>query len=105
MRPVVISPGTVDDLADVLRTALQDACWSVGTSGVWAQAFKAGVELPAQGWKLHISATALNAAEVLLRCAPVLAAEQCAFKVARSTSAVVDLTGPHADRAQAGKVI
>jgi len=35
---------------------------------------------PAQGWKLHISATLPNAIDVFRRCAPLLAARGVAFK-------------------------
>lgn len=75
------TPELADDLAELLRGALRSDAWVVTTSGTWAQARQRGVELPAQGWKIHVSATPSNAAEVVSRCLEVLSGARCVFKV------------------------
>jgi serine/threonine protein kinase len=96
---------TDDDLGDLVRELLDGAEWSVSVRGTWAFARPTGVQLPLQGWKLHVSATSAGATEVVRRCVEVLAGGRTPFKVARSTTVVAEVTGSHADRAQAGKVV
>jgi class IV lanthipeptide synthase len=61
---------------------------------------------PASGWKLHISATILNAATTLERIAPVLARCGVQFKAPRSLVEVMKLnSGLHHTYSQIGKVI
>ena len=58
-----------------------------------------------QGWKLHVSATSQNAAEVLRRAVGVLGPHRCAFKFAHSPDRVAELVGRNADRGSSGKFI
>ena len=59
-----------------------------------------------QGWKLHISATILNAHKVLKKIAPVLMAHKVQFKAPRSLHEVSQLnSGIHYAYSQIGKVI
>ncbi|ARZ66661.1 hypothetical protein SMD11_0996 [Streptomyces albireticuli] len=58
-----------------------------------------------QGWKLHLSATAASAADVLRGAAPVLVAHACAFKCAVSPRVTAELTSVRAPRAQSGKFL
>ena len=59
-----------------------------------------------QGWKLHISATILNAPQILKRIAPALIECGVQFKAARSLTDVITLNaGLHHSYSQVGKVI
>jgi hypothetical protein len=61
---------------------------------------------PLNGWKLHVSATILNAAAVLRRIAPHLIARGVPFKAPRSLIEVLKLnSGLHYRYSQIGKVI
>src|SRR5690349_12520734 len=53
-------------------------------SEVWLNARRTGVQMPDQGWKLHISATPLSADEVLRRVVPLLLSGNANFKVVSS---------------------
>ena len=48
----------------------------------WVKAEHRDAQTPAQGWKLHVSATVLSAESVLRQALPVLLAEPCRFKAA-----------------------
>src|SRR5207253_6517940 len=59
-----------------------------------------------QGWKLHVSATILNAPQILGRIAPLLIDCGVQFKAARSLDDVVNLnSGLHDAYSQVGKII
>lgn len=105
MQGLVSAPECTDDLGTLVAGLLDETDWAVSVRGTWALARPAGVTPPVQGWKLHVSATPASATEVVRRCVGVLAGEHTAFKVARSSTVVGEITGPHADRAQAGKVV
>lgn len=61
---------------------------------------------PACGWKLHVSATVLNAAAILDRIAPLLERAGIQFKAARSLAEVARLnSGLHHSYTQIGKII
>ena len=59
-----------------------------------------------QGWKLHVSATILNAPQILKRVAPALIRRGVQFKAARSLTDVIALnSGLNQAYSQVGKVI
>src|SRR5579883_270819 len=90
---------------DPLRRAMRRLCPWLTEAGVFAQqAFGASAQ-PAQGWKLHVSATPANAAAVLERCLPVLLEHGTPFKVVRSTPDLVAMNGGHYGHTQIGKFI
>ena len=61
---------------------------------------------PTSGWKLHVSATILNAPAILKRVAPLLADANVQFKAARSLVEVSKLnSGLHYSYSQIGKII
>lgn len=61
---------------------------------------------PDYGWKLHVSATILNAARILQRVAPLLAQRGVQFKAARSLADVAMLnSGLSHTYSQVGKII
>ncbi|NIB31267.1 hypothetical protein HBB16_05180 [Pseudonocardia sp. MCCB 268] len=63
--------------------------WHVDRTGLWYSVTPPEVVLPAQGWKLHLSATPAHAREVLARALPVLldsgARRRSAFKFLATT--------------------
>jgi hypothetical protein len=54
--------------------------WRTGHTGVWAFCYSPRDEMPAQGWKIHLSATLYNARAVLAAAVPVLVDAQITFK-------------------------
>ncbi|MGH2988048.1 MAG: class IV lanthionine synthetase LanL [Solirubrobacterales bacterium] len=56
-----------------------------------------------QGWKLHVSATIVSAAEVLRRTLPLLVEEGASFKLATSTARLAELNDGEAGISQIGK--
>lgn len=73
---------------------------------IWRYRWATSRGAPASGWKLHVSATILNAATTLERVAPLLADRGVQFKAPRSLSEVMKLnSGVHHRYSQIGKVI
>ncbi len=73
---------------------------------MWTYRHATSRDLPESGWKLHVSATILNASQILKRIAPVLVASGVQFKVARSLAEVLRLnSGLLHTYSQIGKVI
>jgi hypothetical protein len=63
-------------------------------------------EEPTQGWKLHLSATVLNAGKVLARVAPFLAARAVQFKAPGSLQELIRInSGLFYGYSQVGKII
>ncbi len=65
---------------DTLR-GLLPAQWSVQRGDLWLMAHSEGIEIPPQGFKIHVSGTVANAEEVLRRVVPECVAERTSFKV------------------------
>jgi hypothetical protein len=81
-----------------LPRAPQDAIWRYSEGSCQQQ--------PSSGWKLHVSATILNAPSVLKRIAPFLIARGTAFKAPRSLREVGKLNaGLDYRYSQIGKII
>ena len=74
-------------------------------SEVWIAADPRGDEVSEQGWKLHVSATAESAGDVLRRVLPVLVETRCAFKLAGSAFGVECLNEGEAGLSQIGKFV
>lgn len=79
--------------------------WELQDGEFWCHANPPERTERTQGWKLHVSATPLSAAEVLYRAATVLVRHDCHFKFTRSMTSLRDITGIRAVRAQCGKFI
>ena len=96
-----------DDLSVAARALLaaSGAEWRFSVEGPWAVATPVAARSPEQGWKLHISATAASAGDVLAAALPVLAAEGVPFKFAAGGRIVRLLNSTHADRASGGKFL
>ncbi|MFF2076253.1 class IV lanthionine synthetase LanL [Kitasatospora sp. NPDC058162] len=98
---------------EATRTALteaggrgDDGDWDVTVGGFWCTARpSASAPLPAQGWKLHVSAASMVGGEVLAAVARVLAADPCSFKFAAAEERLRELNSRNSDRGSAGKFI
>ncbi|MYR96221.1 MULTISPECIES: class III lanthionine synthetase LanKC [unclassified Streptomyces] len=79
--------------------------WTRSRRGDWLSYSPDGLRLPAQGWKLHISAAADNAASVLERVAGHCLAHRLPFKCVPSPGLLNLRNSKYADRAGSGKFI
>ncbi|WP_283139296.1 class IV lanthionine synthetase LanL [Rhizohabitans arisaemae] len=79
--------------------------WDVRYEGFWCYATPPGHQRREQGWKIHLSATPLGAADVLEKAAEVLVRKRCAFKYARGLKELEELVSARADRGSGGKFI
>lgn len=79
--------------------------WEMTDDGVWCRVTCASAGERVQGWKLHVSATALSAPHVLHRAARVLVSDGCSFKYARTVELADEMTSASYDRAQCGKFL
>jgi len=73
--------------ADPVERLVQDqvgAGYRIQPGPVWLKVIPARSQLPAHGWKLHVSTRAAAFPEVIELLLPVLVGEGCAFKLARS---------------------
>jgi hypothetical protein len=75
-------------------------------TSIWRYARANRVNQPAAGWKLHISATVLNAPDILQRVAPALVARGIPFKAPQSLFEIAKLNaGLDYGYSQIGKII
>ena len=72
---------------------------------LWLSVEPAGAEIPAQGWKLHVSADAVSAAETLECVLPVLVGGRVSFKVTATQDVLSWLNSGAAGRSQVGKFV
>ncbi|MEV6121264.1 class III lanthionine synthetase LanKC [Streptomyces sp. NPDC052077] len=79
--------------------------WRSGESGDWLALRPVGVELPAQGWKIHVSARLDNAETVLERVRRYCLEHGIAFKFVPSRYLLHQRNAKYADRAGSGKFI
>jgi hypothetical protein len=99
-----------DARAGVLEERWQQLCAAylplAQKDSIWRYHRAADPKEPACGWKLHVSATILNAPAILKRIAPVLADRSVQFKAARSLVEVNKLnSGLYYSYSQIGKII
>ncbi|MFC4048486.1 class IV lanthionine synthetase LanL [Actinomadura syzygii] len=96
-------------LTEVLDRALAalpaPSGWTVRRSPVWRHLTRDGGGCPAQGWKLHVSATPASAEEVLDRALAVLLAGGSSFKFAASHDQVAVLNARNTSRGHSGKFL
>ncbi|MFI5980261.1 class III lanthionine synthetase LanKC [Streptomyces sp. NPDC051555] len=79
--------------------------WRSHRSGDWYALRPVGSELPAQGWKIHVSATLDNAESVLERVRTYCLARHIAFKFVPSRYLLHLRNAKYADRAASGKFL
>jgi len=90
---------------DPIRRALDRRVpWIIHDSVFSQQSFGSG-RWPDQGWKLHVSATALSAVQVLESALDVLLAEGARFKVVGSTAQLAAMNAGELGTPQIGKFI
>lgn len=87
-----------------LTSAPLPAGWRKQRSGVWI-ACRTGRELPEQGWKVHVSATADEAAHVIDVVAHECFARNLDFKFLRSAEAHLIVNSKGAPRGSSGKLV
>lgn len=81
------------------------ASWRFYRSDVWIHVSAPGVQLPPQGWKIHVSATPANCVPVLERAAKACVRMSVPFKFLADAVLVGLATGIGWPRPQAGKFI
>lgn len=84
---------------------LLPAQWQLVERGIWLSATPAKYILPAQGFKLHVSATHETAVETLRRVVPACVEMQVPFKCAGSPARLEMLLSKRASRGSSGKFI
>ncbi|MEV7085979.1 class III lanthionine synthetase LanKC [Streptomyces sp. NPDC093085] len=81
------------------------AGWQRHRSGDWLALRPLDARLPAQGWKIHVSACLANAESVLDRVADYCLARRIAFKFVPSRYLLHTRNAKYADRSASGKFI
>lgn len=84
--------------------ALPDG-WQAREDRLWVLLQPPGVVLPEQGWKIHVSAAAAEAAEVCRLVVDFCLARGIALKYLRSGALVRFLNSKYADRGSSGKLL
>ena len=79
--------------------------WSVYVAEGWTYVMPDGVELPDQGWKIHVSASFENAQDLLNVVAEYCGGRRLAFKYLPTTGDLVRANTKYADRGSSGKFI
>lgn len=113
-----LQPAPHEDLNDPIQQTLLAICdqesartagWQVilpaDTGQTWVHLINIGRRPPQQGWKLHISASAWSAQDVLQRTLPILLAEDAHFKVAATIRQLRRLNYGFKGVTQVGKFI
>ena len=75
------------------------------SDGTWSYSRPLRADDPRQGWKLHVSATILSAADVFARAEPILRKNDAFFKVPCQLSVLRSLNSGLADFSQIGKFL
>ncbi|MGH3946390.1 MAG: serine/threonine protein kinase, partial [Pseudonocardiaceae bacterium] len=79
--------------------------WTASDLEDWRVHRPINAELPAQGWKVHVSACLGNAERVLAAVADYCLNKRVAFKFLRSPDALLLANAKYADRGSSGKFI
>jgi Protein kinase domain/Lanthionine synthetase C-like protein len=79
--------------------------WNRFERGVWVMLHPPAVELPPQGWKIHISACLPHAEDVLGIVWDYCVQQKVAFKFLRSREILLVGSSKYADRASSGKLL
>ncbi|WP_084468760.1 class III lanthionine synthetase LanKC [Nocardiopsis trehalosi] len=79
--------------------------WVTREDGTWFHCVPQGARLPAQGWKVHVSANRETAQKVLDITSAYCVAHGIAFKFLLSESALISRNLKYADRSGSGKFI
>jgi len=100
-------PGLVPDGDEWFAAARRDvpAGWTRRERELWIGLQPQDCPVPEQGWKIHISAVASDAAKVCEAAWDYCVARRIPFKFLRSRQAVTVMNGKYADRAASGKLV
>lgn len=88
-----------------LARAPAPQAWQRAHSGDWVMYLPAGVVLPAQGWKIHASATTEVAADVIATIHDYCVARTIPFKFVRSPELYLLRNVKYAARSSSGKLV
>lgn len=94
-----------DELVRDLLTDIRLRGWTIDSRPTWTLVVPAVATSRLQGWKIHVSATVVSAADVLAACAPILVTAQTQFKFASSLSDLAKLNELRASRGGSGKFL
>lgn len=100
-------PALVNDLDSRYPdpTGLDETVWQRIDSGIWIQLRPIGVELPEQGWKIHVSSTPETAPKVLEIVWTYCVDHQVTFKFVRSDMLLRLLNQKGNNRGSSGKFV
>ncbi|MGH3155087.1 MAG: protein kinase domain-containing protein, partial [Streptosporangiaceae bacterium] len=98
-------PDAGDELIERLVREGIGCAWGVSGDATWLMVTPEGQRWERQGWKLHISSRPAGFPGLVQAVLPVLAAEGCAFKLARSQRVLVRLNDGITAPASVGKAI
>ncbi|MEU7909241.1 class III lanthionine synthetase LanKC [Actinoplanes sp. NPDC049118] len=93
-----------DEHLAVFRAAMPPG-WSLRRRGLWFIADRAGVTMPEQGWKLHVSTTGEHSVRALRAALPVLRDNDTPFKFLLDPQSVDYTNGKVFSRTASGKFI
>jgi hypothetical protein len=99
------SPDAGDELIERLVRECVGDTWQVGGDATWLMVTPDRQSWERQGWKLHISSRAAAFPGLVQAILPVLAAEGCPFKLARSQRVLVRLNDGNTAPASVGKAV
>jgi hypothetical protein len=93
-----------DDFLEPLRRIIP-VTWRLSRKSIWLHCSPPGIELPAHGWKIHLSATPANSPAVLTTAARLLVRAEVPFKFAADKAILLLLNGKRWSRGGAGKFV
>ncbi|MEW4221797.1 class III lanthionine synthetase LanKC [Rossellomorea marisflavi] len=93
------------ELLTLARSQIPLEKWKVKRSNLWFYAHPDGVELPLQGWKIHISATIENYKEILKKSVEYLVANSIPFKFLVDKLSLKFMNSKLQNRGSSGKFI
>ncbi|MGW4838487.1 class III lanthionine synthetase LanKC [Streptomyces globisporus] len=103
-----LGPGGAVDAESSFYAAVRGSApegWTRSRRGDWLSYSPDGLRLPAQGWKIHVSAALDNAASVLDRVTAHCLEHRLAFKCIPNAGLLALRNAKYADRAGSGKFI
>ncbi|MFF8984921.1 class III lanthionine synthetase LanKC [Streptomyces globisporus] len=103
-----LGPGGAVDAESSFYAAVRGSApegWTRSRRGDWLSYSPDGLRLPAQGWKIHVSAALDNAASVLERVTAHCLEYRLAFKCIPNAGLLALRNAKYADRAGSGKFI
>nr|WP_055501742.1 class IV lanthionine synthetase LanL [Nonomuraea pusilla] len=93
------------DVLEILTGFAAEHGRDVYEDDTWVSVHSPSGGIPAQGWKLHVSARPGTLGETIERALPVLLEHGCDFKVARSAETLRELNSGDVDAGAVGKAI